>query len=95
MNPKVHLFIPCYVDQLYPKVGIATVEILESLGCTLVYPEQQTCCGQPFFNSGYWKETLPLAEQFLHLFSSAEYVVAPSGSCITMAKHMYGDLSLP
>lgn len=94
MSLKVHLFIPCFIDQLFPRVGIATVHLLEMLGCQLVCPEEQTCCGQPAFNSGYWKETTELAERFLAIFDKADYVVAPSGSCVSLVKKMYGELSL-
>jgi len=94
MAKKVHLFIPCFVDALYPSVGISTVNILREFGCEIIYPEKQTCCGQPAFNSGYFGEAVILANNFLNLFSDAEYVVAPSGSCITMCKNMYGQLEL-
>ncbi len=94
MPYTVHLFIPCFVDQLFPEVGIATVNILERLGCELIYPPTQTCCGQPAFNSGYWEETAVLAEKFLNIFSEAEYVVAPSGSCVSLVKNLYGELPM-
>lgn len=91
---KVSLFIPCFVDQLFPQVGIATANILKSLNCSLVYPEQQTCCGQPAFNSGYSDEATRLAERFIEIFHDAEYVVAPSGSCVAMARNLFGELDL-
>lgn len=94
MAPTVHLFIPCYIDQLFPETGVAVVQILEKFGCKLIYPAEQTCCGQPAFNSGYWDETLPLAERFLKIFAGAEYVVAPSGSCVSMVKNAYEMLAL-
>lgn len=94
MSHTVHLFIPCFIDQIYPNVGISTVKILETLGCDLVYPREQTCCGQPAFNSGYWKECQSLAERFLTIFGGAEYIVAPSGSCVSMVKKLYRDLPL-
>jgi L-lactate dehydrogenase complex protein LldE len=94
MAPTVHLFIPCFIDQLFPEAGIAAVNILKELGCNVVYPAEQTCCGQPAFNSGYWEETVPLAERFIEMFSGAEYVVAPSGSCASMVKNAYGDLPI-
>lgn len=94
MPPAVHLFIPCFIDQVYPQVGIAAVNILRESGCELIYPQEQTCCGQPAFNSGYWREAAPLAERFLNIFAGAEYIVAPSGSCAAMVKHAYGELPL-
>ncbi len=94
MRKIVHLFIPCFIDQLFPNVGIATVKILEKFDCDLVYPENQTCCGQPAFNSGYWQESADLAERFLKIFADAEYIVAPSGSCVSLIKKLYGDLPL-
>ncbi len=92
MKPIVHLFIPCYVDQLYPQVGVATVRILEHLGCRVKFPAEQTCCGQPAYNSGYWDQARPIAEHFVKTFAEAEYIVAPSGSCVSMVKLHYRDL---
>ncbi len=89
---QVGLFIPCYVDQLYPRVGMATVEILERFGCTVEFPDQQTCCGQPMANTGCVAEAQPLAERFLAIFKDYEYVVAPSGSCVAMVRHHYEEL---
>jgi L-lactate dehydrogenase complex protein LldE len=90
--PRVGLFIPCYVDQLYPRVGMATVEILERFGCEVEFPEQQTCCGQPMANTGCTAEARPLAERFLEIFGRYEYVVGPSGSCVAMVRHHYEEL---
>ena len=90
----VFLFIPCFVDQLYPQVGIATVKILQELNCQIIYPEQQTCCGQPAFNTGYSDEAAQLAARFIEIFKEAEYIVAPSGSCTAMVKNFYGELHL-
>jgi L-lactate dehydrogenase complex protein LldE len=86
---KVGLFIPCYIDQAYPRVGIATVKILEKLGVTTVFPEEQTCCGQPMFNSGCMKETEKLARKFYKNFLGFDHVVSPSGSCVHMVTHGY------
>jgi L-lactate dehydrogenase complex protein LldE len=91
----VSLFIPCFVDQLYPQVGIATVKILQELNCNVIYPEQQTCCGQPAFNTGYSDEAAQLAARFIEIFREAEYIVAPSGSCTAMVKNFYSELHLP
>lgn len=89
--PQVGLFIPCYVEQLYPRVGMATVEVLERFGYTVDYPEDQTCCGQPMANTGCVEDARPLAERFLKIFSKYEYVVAPSGSCVAMVRHHYDE----
>jgi len=92
--PNVSLFIPCFVDQIYPETGLATVNLLRRAGCTVDYPREQTCCGQPAFNSGYRGETCSLAERFIRLFADAEAVVAPSGSCVAMTRVHYGELEL-
>jgi L-lactate dehydrogenase complex protein LldE len=77
----VGLFIPCYVDQFYPQVGIATVELLEKAGCTVDYPFGQTCCGQPMANSGYEHLSHSCNELFVQNFEGYDYIVCPSGSC--------------
>jgi L-lactate dehydrogenase complex protein LldE len=89
--PTVGLFIPCYVDQLYPHVGMATVELLEKCGVTVEFPTAQTCCGQPMANTGCTEQARPLAEKFLQVFAPYEYVVAPSGSCVAMVRHHYEE----
>jgi L-lactate dehydrogenase complex protein LldE len=86
----VGLFIPCYVDQFYPEVGLATVRVLERHGVRVEFPEDQTCCGQPMANSGCADDARPLAERFLRIFGGYEYVVAPSGSCVSMVRNHYG-----
>jgi L-lactate dehydrogenase complex protein LldE len=86
---RVGLFIPCYVDQLYPQVGMATVEVLERYGVQIDFPTAQTCCGQPLANTGCIDEARPLARQFVRIFESFEYVVSPSGSCVAMVRHHY------
>ncbi len=90
--PCVALFIPCFVDQLSPEVGLDTVRVLRRVGYDVDFPEAQTCCGQPAFNTGYWDDALPLAERFVRIFSSAEVVVCPSGSCTTMVRNFYPEL---
>ena len=85
----VGLFIPCYIEQFYPSVGLATVRLLERHGVRAEYPEGQTCCGQPMANTGCKAEAAPLAERFLRLFRGYEYVVAPSGSCVSMVRNHY------
>jgi L-lactate dehydrogenase complex protein LldE len=89
--PQVALFIPCYIDQLYPQVGMATAGLLSRLGCTLEFPTEQTCCGQPMANTGCTEDARPLAEKFLRIFSPYEYVVAPSGSCVAMVRQHYDE----
>ena len=78
---KVALFIPCYIDQFYPKVAIATLQLLEKLGCEVVFPQNQTCCGQPMANSGYEHITGDCTKLFQDNFNEYDYVVSPSGSC--------------
>jgi L-lactate dehydrogenase complex protein LldE len=89
---KVSLFIPCFIDQFYPQVGISMVRVLERLGCEVDYPEGQTCCGQPAFNSGYWDEARAVAERSLDLFADSEVIVSASGSCGAMMKVFYPQL---
>jgi L-lactate dehydrogenase complex protein LldE len=90
-RPRVGLFVPCYIDQFYPRVGMATVEVLEQCGVDLDFPEAQTCCGQPMANTGCTREARPLAERFLAIFGGYDYVVAPSGSCVAMVRHHYEE----
>ncbi|MGD9854619.1 MAG: (Fe-S)-binding protein [Planctomycetaceae bacterium] len=86
---SVGLFIPCYIDQLFPDVGLATLELLERCGCDVSFPEEQTCCGQPMANTGCWDDARPLAERFLHVFAGYDAVVCPSGSCVAMVTRHY------
>lgn len=92
---KVQLFIPCFIDQLYPEVGMNTVKILEKVGCEIAYNDKQTCCGQPAFNAGFMKESKSVCNKFLKDFSGDEIIVAPSGSCVgfirTNIEQMFGD----
>jgi len=88
----VGLFIPCYVNQFYPKAAIATLELLEKQGVNVVYPMQQTCCGQPMANSGFAHLTQGCDELFVKNFSSFDYIVSPSGSCVLHIKdHLHDD----
>ena len=90
---KVALFIPCYIDQFYPKVGIATLELLEKLGCDVSFPLEQTCCGQPMANSGFATSSKGCDTNFIKNFDGFEYIVAPSGSCVLHVKeHLKDDL---
>ena len=88
----VALFVPCYVDQFYPQVGLATLDLLERFGIHADFPEAQTCCGQPMANSGCFADAAPLARKFLDVFSGYRYVVCPSGSCTSMVRHHYANL---
>ena len=90
---RVTLFVPCYADTLAPNAAIATVTILERLGYEVVYPEEQTCCGQVHGNSGYFREALRLAERFVDVFADADLVVAPSASCVGTVRHLYARLA--
>ncbi len=90
--PRVSLFVTCIVDQLFPKVGLAMADVLERAGCEVDFPEEQTCCGQPAFNSGYRREAREVARHFLRVFRDAEYVVIPSGSCASMIRNHYAEL---
>ena len=85
-SPIVALFIPCYVDQFYPEVGIATLELLEKLGCEVHYPIGQTCCGQPMANAGFERNTIGTTRHFIETFRDFDYVVGPSGSCVLHIK---------
>ena len=88
---QVGLFIPCYIDQLYPDVGLATAEVLERFGASVDFPSAQTCCGQPMANSGCTDLAAPFAKEFLEIFGRYQYVVAPSGSCVAMVRHHYEE----
>ncbi|MGZ9584458.1 (Fe-S)-binding protein [Paenibacillus marinisediminis] len=89
---KVSYFITCLSDIMYPQVGIAVARILARYGIELDVPEVQTCCGQPAFNSGYWKEARQSAKTLLTAFDESDYVVTPSGSCAGMILHYYPEL---
>jgi L-lactate dehydrogenase complex protein LldE len=89
---KIQLFVPCFVDQLYPETAFNTKKILEKAGCEVSYNAKQTCCGQPAYNAGYWEEAKEIGNKFLNDFSETEYVVAPSASCVGMVKNGFNDL---
>ena len=88
----VSLFIPCLVDALFPEVGEAMVRVFNRIGVLLTYTEDQTCCGQPAFNSGYQREAARAARRFIDLFEAADAIVCPSGSCVAMVRHHYPQL---
>jgi L-lactate dehydrogenase complex protein LldE len=89
---KVALFVPCFVDQLMPQVAMDTVRVLRRIGCEVEFPKDQTCCGQPAFNTGMWNDARPCAERFIRVFEPYEYIVCPSGSCTSMVRTHYPDL---
>lgn len=89
---KIGLFIPCYVDQFYPKVAIATYELLQKLDCDVRFPMKQTCCGQPMANSGYAHLTKGCDTNFIANFAAFDYIVCPSGSCVLHVKeHLHNE----
>ena len=90
---KVNLFVTCLVDQFAPAVGVSVVNILESRGIEVHFPPDQTCCGQPAFNSGFRNDARPVASRFLDVFEATEgSIVCPSGSCVAMVRNFYEDL---
>src|SRR6202012_1050080 len=89
---KVELFIPCFIDQLYPETALNTVKVLEKAGCTVAYNPQQTCCGQPAFNAGFWDEAKAVGSKLLKDFHEDSIIVTPSASCTGMVKNYYSDL---
>ena len=92
MGKQVSLFVTCMVDQLFPKVGMAMADVLERLGYGIDFPENQTCCGQPAYNSGYRAEARTVARHFLKTFEASETIVVPSGSCTAMVTHHFKEL---
>jgi len=88
---KIGLFIPCFMNELYPKASMATLKLLENLDFDVEYPLEQTCCGQPMSNSGCSKDAKGLAQRFVKLFKKYDYIVAPTGSCVTMIKDHYSE----
>lgn len=88
---KIGLFVPCYIDQFYPKVAIATLELLQKLGCDVSFPMKQTCCGQPMANSGYEHLSKDCDTNFIANFAEFDYVVSPSGSCTLHVKEHLHD----
>jgi L-lactate dehydrogenase complex protein LldE len=89
---KVQLFIPCFVDQLYPQTAFNMVKVLEKATCEVHYNTNQTCCGQPAFNAGFWDESRAICSKFLKDFEGADYIVAPSASCVGFVRNYYSKL---
>lgn len=93
MPPLVALFIPCYVDQFFPQVGVSTAKLLKHYGLRVKFLDQQVCCGQPMANSGCFKDASYFADSFNHTFKEFEYIVCPSGSCTSMIRNHFKDIS--
>ena len=89
---RVQLFIPCFVDQLYPQTAFNMVKVLEKAGCEVIYNTNQTCCGQPAFNAGFWEESKAVCTKFMNDFNGAECIVAPSASCVGFVRNYYAKL---
>lgn len=89
---NIQLFIPCFVDQLYPATAFNMIKVLEKTGCTVTYNTNQTCCGQPAFNAGFWDESKAVCSKFIKDFSGDDYIVTPSASCAGFVKNYYGKL---
>lgn len=89
---NVNLFIPCFIDQLYPTTAFNTIKVLEKAGCKVQYNAEQTCCGQPAYNAGFWDEAKDIGSKFLEDFADSKYIVSPSASCTGMIKNAYNDL---
>ena len=93
MAPHVALFATCINDTMQPSIPIATVKLLERLGCTVSFPKKQTCCGQIMTNTGYWKEALPTVRNYVEAFDGYDYVVGPSGSCVGSVREQHAMLA--
>ena len=92
MSHNVALFVTCLTDQFYPHVGVAVTKILQKYDCQVSFPQDQTCCGQPFFNNGFHEEAAKLAKRFIEIFESYDYIVTPSGSCCAMVREQFHQL---
>ena len=88
----VDIFIPCFIDQIYPQTAFNMIKVLEKVGCTVNYNPEQTCCGQPAFNGGYWDQCKSVGEKFIRDFPNDRYIVSPSASCVGMVKNYYPEL---
>src|SRR5690606_12475237 len=89
---KVELFIPCFIDQLYPETAFNTVKLLEKAGCKVIYNTDQTCCGQPAYNAGFWDDVKKIGQKFLNDFNEEHPIVSPSACCVGMVRGGYDDL---
>ena len=89
---RVQIFIPCFIDQLYPQTAFNMVKVLEKACCDVVYNGNQTCCGQPAFNAGFWEEAREVCTKFIKDFDNADYIVCPSASCVGFVRNYYAKL---
>ena len=89
---KVDIFIPCFVDQLFPETAFNMVKVLEKTSCQVLYNKEQTCCGQPAFNAGYWEEAKDVGYKFIKDFQKERNIVVPAGSCVGYVRNFYGQL---
>ena len=89
---NVQIFIPCFVDQLYPETAFNMVRVLEKAGCTVTYNTAQTCCGQPAFNAGFWDDAKPVCSKFIRDFPGEDYIISPSASCVGFVRNYYERL---
>lgn len=89
---NVQVFIPCFIDQLYPDTAFNMISVLERFGCTVQYNTNQTCCGQPAFNAGFRDQARAVCTKFLRDFSGADYIVAPSASCVGFVRNYYASV---
>ena len=89
---NIQLFIPCFVDQLYPDTAFNMIKVLEKAGCTVGYNTSQTCCGQPAFNAGFWEEAKAVCTKFLKDFRGSDCIVTPSASCAGFVRNYYSKL---
>jgi L-lactate dehydrogenase complex protein LldE len=89
---NIQLFIPCFVDQLYPQTAFNMIKVLEKTGCSVTYNTKQTCCGQPAFNAGFWDEAKSVCSKFISDFSGSDYIVAPSASCVGFVRNYFSKM---
>ncbi len=89
---NVQLFIPCFIDQLYPATAFNMIKVLEKTGCSITYNAKQTCCGQPAFNAGFWDEARSVCMKFVADFKGSDYIVVPSSSCAGFVRNYYFKL---
>jgi len=88
----VDIFIPCFIDQIYPDTAFNMIKVLEKIGCTVNYNAEQTCCGQPAFHAGYWKECKEVGEKFIKEFTNDRYIICPSSACVGFIKNSYPEM---
>lgn len=89
---KIHIFVPCFIDQIYPETAVNMVTVLKQAGCAVDYNPNQTCCGQPALNAGFWNEAYDVAKKFVADFSNKGQIVCPSASCVGFIKNYYKEL---